>query len=85
MSDTFQCQTPKMDFLAFLFASYLYVENLAMCNHVQNTRKKLKAVQHSMTFFFSASGMSHLRAHNIVHRDIKPGNIMKYEDHENGR
>ena len=28
--------------------------------------------------FFSAAGMKHLYESGIVHRDIKPGNIMKY-------
>ena len=28
--------------------------------------------------FSSAAGMKHLRDNNLVHRDLKPGNIMKF-------
>lgn len=30
--------------------------------------------------FVSAAGMKHLRDNNLVHRDLKPGNIMKFID-----
>lgn len=29
-------------------------------------------------FFIIAAGMKHLRDNGIVHRDIKPGNIMRH-------
>ena len=30
-----------------------------------------------LLYAFVAEGMAHLRKHNIIHRDIKPGNIMR--------
>lgn len=35
-------------------------------------------------FNYTASGMKHLREHGVVHRDIKPGNIMRFIS-EDGR
>ena len=40
--------------------------------------------EHNKYIFCSVAGMKYMNAENIVHRDIKPGNIMKAID-EDGR
>lgn len=52
-------------------------------DYCKSTKKKKLIVLWKL-FVSAASGMKYLRQQDIIHRDIKPGNIMRKVD-ENGR
>ena len=60
------------------------VNCLLIANYHLNAQVLLSVLMWISDLLILAAGMNHLRDNDIVHRDIKPGNIMRYIN-EDGR
>lgn len=52
--------------------------NIHICNFINFFRYGLAEDEFLLVLEHLSAGMKHLRDNNLVHRDLKPGNIMKF-------
>lgn len=62
------------DYFDYLFVSLLLNYVAAFSGVVTELHRAIEF----LCAVLSAAGMKHLRDNDVVHRDIKPGNIMRY-------